>query len=225
MGAALFNPPKKQTGSKLPEPEKQPDPVIVTVDAETPAIADEPAEPEIPFVDAAPGDPYYTAIVYAFKSGLMKGISDTEFGPSGTLDRAMFVTILGRLDMIDPADYTGCPFKDCEPLGDWDYLPYVAWAAEKGIVLGFGDGTFRPFDSVTNEQVVLMLQRFAAYLNYEIVIPEIAYEGASPWAAPAVAWAYENEIYPTETETIFTAPAERGWTARAIYNLVGFMIK
>jgi len=225
MGAALFNPPKKQTGSRLPEPEKQPDPVIVTVDAETPAIADEPAEPEIPFVDAAPGDPYYTAIVYAFKSGLMKGISDTEFGPSGTLNRAMFVTILGRLDMIDPADYTGCPFKDCEPLGDWDYLPYVAWAAEKGIVLGFGDGTFRPFDPVTNEQAVLMLRRYADYLGRETAAPEIAYEGASPWASAAVAWAFADGIYPTETDAPFTSPAERGWTARAFYNLVGFLTK
>ena len=225
MGAALFNPPKKQTGSRLPEPEKQPDPVIVTVDAETPAIADEPAEPEIPFVDAAPGDPYYTAIVYAFKSGLMKGISDTEFSPSGTLTRAMFVTILGRLDMIDPADYTGCPFKDCEPLGDWDYLPYVAWAAENGIVLGFGDGTFRPFDPVTNEQAVLMLRRYADYLGREAVAPEIAYEGASPWASAAVAWAFADGIYPTETEAPFTSPAERGWTARAFYNLVGFLTK
>ncbi len=225
MGAALFNPPKKQTDSKLPEPEKQPDPVIVTVDAETPAIADEPAEPEIPFVDAAPGDPYYTAIVYAFKSGLMKGISDTEFGPSGTLTRAMFVTILGRLDMIDPADYADCPFEDCEPLGDWDYLPYVAWAAEKGIVLGFGDGTFRPFDSVTNEQAVLMLRRYADYLGRETVAPEIAYEGASPWASAAVAWAFADGIYPTETDAPFTSPAKRGWTARAFYNFVGFLMK
>ncbi len=225
MGAALFNPPKKQTGSRLPEPEKQPDPVIVTVDAETPAIADEPAEPEIPFVDAAPGDPYYTAIVYAFKSGLMKGVSDTEFGPSVTLNRAMFVTILGRLDQIDPADYADCPFEDCEPLGDWDYLPYVAWAAEKGIVLGFGDGTFRPFDPVTNEQAVLMLRRYADYLGRETVAPEIAYEGASPWASAAVAWAFADGIYPTETEAPFTSPAERGWTARAFYNLVGFLMK
>ena len=225
MGAALFNPPKKQTGSKLPEPEKQPDPVIVTVDAETPAIADEPAEPEIPFIDAAPGDPYYTAIVYAFKSGLMKGVSDTEFGPSVTLNRAMFVTILGRLDMIDPADYADCPFEDCEPLGDWDYLPYVAWAAEKGIVLGFGDGTFRPFDPVTNEQAVLMLRRYADYLGRETAAPEIAYEGASPWASAAVAWAFADGIYPTETEAPFTSPAERGWTARAFYNLVGFLTK
>lgn len=225
MGAALFNPPKKQTGSRLPEPEKQPDPVVVTVDAETPAIADEPAEPEIPFVDAAPGDPYYTAIVYAFRSGLMKGISDTEFGPSGTLNRAMFVTILGRMDQIDPADYDGCPFEDCEPLGDWDYLPYVAWAAEKGIVLGFGDGTFRPFDPVTNEQAVLMLRRYADYLGRETAAPEIAYEGASPWASAAVAWAFADGIYPTETEAPFTSPAERGWTARAFYNLVGFLTK
>lgn len=225
MGAALFNPPKKQTGSRLPEPEKQPDPVIVTVEEETPAIADEPAEPEIPFVDAAPGDPYYTAIVYAFKSGLMKGISDTEFGPSVTLNRAMFVTILGRLDMIDPADYADCPFEDCEPLGDWDYLPYVAWAAENGIVLGFGDGTFRPFDPVTNEQAVLMLRRYADYLGRETAAPEIAYEGASPWASAAVAWSYADGVYPTETEAPFTSPAERGWTARAFYNFVGFLTK
>jgi len=198
---------------------------VTVVDEEPPATVDEPEAPEIPFLDVTKADPFYSAIVYAYKSGLMNGVSETEFSSTGTLTRAMFVTILGRLAMIDPADYTECPFTDCETLGDWDYTPYVAWAAENGIVLGYGDGRFGPSDPVTNEQVVLMLQRFAAYLDYEIVIPEIAYEGASPWAAPAVAWAYENAIYPTETETEFTTPAQRGWTARAIYNLVGFMIK
>ena len=218
LGAKLFNPPKKEDKTV-----KQPEPV--TVDDVTPAIMEEPAEPDIPFTDVDAADPFYNAIVFAHKSGLMKGISDTEFDASGTLTRAMFVTILGRMDMIDPADWSDCPFSDCEPLGDWDYVPYVAWAAENGIVLGFGDGTFRPYDPVTNEQVVLMLQRYAEYLGCEITVPDIAFEGASPWASAAVSWALANGVYPTEAETVFTAPAQRGWMAAAIYNLVGFLTR
>ncbi len=189
---------------------------------EIPTVAE---EPEIPFTDVKKGDPYYNAIVYVYQSGIMNGVADTQFDSTGTLTRAMFVTILGRLAQIDPTDYTGVPFSDVEPIGTWNYVPYVAWAAENSIVLGYGNGTFGPGNPVTNEQAVLMLQRFAKYLDLEIVFADMAVEGASAWAADAVAWAYENEIYPTETAAVFTSPAQRAWIAKAIYNFVGFLIK
>lgn len=154
----------------------------------------------------------------------MNGITATEFAPYGTLTRAMFVTILGRMDQVDPTVYTGCSFTDCDAIGTWDYAPYVEWAAQNGIVLGYGDGTFGPMDPVTNEQAVLMLKRYAEYRGYTVTIPEIAVEGASPWAADAVAWATVEGIYAT-TDKEPSEPAYRGWMAQVIYNFVGFLIK
>ena len=46
--------------------------------------------------------------------------------------------------------------------GEW-YAPYVKWAASKGIVNGYGDGTFGVDDEVTIEQAVVILARYAEY--------------------------------------------------------------
>ncbi len=90
----------------------------------------------------------------------MNGVSDTGFDPQGTLTRAMLVTILGRMEQIDPEEYDTVSFTDVDPIGTWNCAPYVEWAARNGIVLGYGDGTFGPMDPVTCEQAVLMLQRY-----------------------------------------------------------------
>ena len=198
-----------------------------------PAAPAEPAKdetPALPFTDVTAANPYLRGITYVYQSGIMNGILPTEFNPYGTLTRAMFVTILGRLDGVDTALYTSSTFTDCDALGTWDYAPYVEWAAQKGIVLGYGDGTFGPMDPVTNEQAVLMLKRYAKTLgadgDTELPAPDYP-EGTkiSPWAADAVAWAFNNAVYPTETDAAPTMPAERGWMAQAIYNFVGYLIR
>lgn len=84
-------------------------------------------------------------------------------------------------------------------------------------------------DPVTNEQAVLMLQRYAKYLGYTdntmlgfITFPEGT--KVSPWAADAVAWAYGNSIY-AATDGDPSDPAFRGWMAQVIYNFVGYLIQ
>ncbi len=185
--------------------------------------------PALPFTDVTPENPYLTGIKYVYSSGIMNGVSPTEFAPDGTLTRAMFVTILGRMEGIDPADYTTGTFTDCDAVGTWDYAPYVEWAAQNGIVLGYGNGKFGPMDPVTNEQAVLMLQRYAKYLGYmdDTMLNFITFpEGTkvSTWAADAVAWAYGNSIY-AATDGDPSDPACRGWMAQVSYNFVGYLIQ
>ena len=48
------------------------------------------------FRDVPAGSAYAEAVTYVSGRGLMKGTSATAFSPSGTLTRAMFVTILAR---------------------------------------------------------------------------------------------------------------------------------
>ena len=40
--------------------------------------------------------------------------------------------------------------------------PYLAWAADSGIVAGYDDGTFRPEKTLTREQMAVMLARYYA---------------------------------------------------------------
>ena len=75
----------------------------------------------------------------------------------------MFVTVLGRVAGIDAKDYTKVSFDDVVA-GSW-YAPYVAWASEEGLVLGYGDNRFGVEDQITIEQVVVLLSRYAEYIG------------------------------------------------------------
>ena len=130
--------------------------------------------------------------------GLFIGVSDTQFAPSLTMTRAMFVTVLGRLAGVNTEAYPASSFSDAAP-GQW-YSAYVEWAAENGIVLGYGDGKFGPDDLVTKEQAAVIIARYAAYIGQSIAsVGSLAgyadAEDVSVWAIDAVTWAAENHIY------------------------------
>jgi hypothetical protein len=45
------------------------------------------------------------------------------------------------------------------------YGPSVAWAAEKGIIVGYGNGLFGAEDSITREQMAAMLANYIKVRN------------------------------------------------------------
>jgi len=100
-------------------------------------------------------------ILWAYDNEFMNGIDHTYFAPNGTLTRAMIVTILGRCwgdwlySMYDGDRKT---FKDSE-VGLW-WNPYVEWAVQRGIVEGFEDGTFRPYEEVTRQDLATIIFRY-----------------------------------------------------------------
>ena len=52
----------------------------------------------IPFLDVPTTAWYYDAVSYVYAEGMMTGVSDTAFGPDTTMTRAMFWTVLARID-------------------------------------------------------------------------------------------------------------------------------
>ncbi|MBR3639033.1 MAG: S-layer homology domain-containing protein [Clostridia bacterium] len=119
----------------------------------------------LPFRDVKEGDWFYPYVSYVYENGLMNGTGGKTFSPGGTLDRAMFITIIGRL--VGGGSDAPSPFKDTEA-NSW-YSPYVAWAAELGIVNGFPDGTFRPHDPITREQMAAATDRFLSSTDINTV--------------------------------------------------------
>jgi len=89
-------------------------------------------------------------------------VSDTKFDPNGTMTRAMFVTVLGRLAGID-ATATSSSFDDVAD-GLW-YTPYVDWAAQNGITSGKGNNKFDPNGEITRQEMAVMLLRYAKLQN------------------------------------------------------------
>ena len=114
-----------------------------------------------PFADVPDSSYYYIYIKYCFLNNLFYGTSDATFSPTATMNRAMFVTVLGRLAGVDVSSYSTNAFTDVVT-NSW-YAPYVAWAVKNGIVLGYGENKFGPNDPVTREQMCVFLLRYAKY--------------------------------------------------------------
>lgn len=113
---------------------------------------------ELAFQDVRPGDWCYDAVRYVFEAGLMNGTSATSFTPNASTTRGQIVAILYRLEG-SPAVGTN-PFSDVAP-GAY-YAAAVSWASSNGIVNGYGDGTFRPNNLITREQLAAFLYRYAS---------------------------------------------------------------
>lgn len=111
-----------------------------------------------PFQDVSSSHWADSAVEYVYDNNLMNGTGTRTFAPGGTLTRAMFVTILGRMHGVNTARYPGTSFSDV-PSNQW-YSPYVAWASDQGIVTGTGNGRFSPNTSVTREQMATMISRY-----------------------------------------------------------------
>lgn len=99
-------------------------------------------------------------IAVAVERGLFAGVSDTTFGPDQSMTRGMFVTVLGRLAGADTTS-TAIPFTDVKD-GDY-YAPYVAWAAQNGIVQGTTPTTFEPDRAVSREEMATLLNRYCQF--------------------------------------------------------------
>jgi hypothetical protein len=100
----------------------------------------------------------------------MVGTSDTTFEPDGEVTRAMAITVLGRLIGAEQAESSD--FTDVES-GAW-YSGYVGWAASNGIVEGYGDGTFGAGDTLTAEQLELVLSRYAKLAGIDYTADDTA---------------------------------------------------
>ena len=116
-----------------------------------------------PFVDVPAGAWFEDAAAYFYDQGYVKGVSETEFGPEGSMTRAMVVTILSRMGggMLKPV---GSRFADV-PADAW-YADAVGWAAANRITQGVDETHFDPDGVVTREMLSTLIWRYAA-MRYE----------------------------------------------------------
>lgn len=101
----------------------------------------------------------HEGIDHAIQNGLFKGVGGNRFDPDGTMTRAMLVTVLWRLEKC-PVASRPSGFTDVWQ-GDW-YAEAVAWAQERGLINGLGDGRFDPTGVITREQFASVLYRYFA---------------------------------------------------------------
>ena len=150
----------------------------------------------MPYVDVAEDGWYYEAVAYNYNQGFMTGLDKTHFGPEEKLPRAHFAAILYAMSGKPDGTYEN-PFKDVEEKM-W-YTDAVLWANKTGVVTGYTGEVFGTADSITREQMAVMLYRYAGYLGYDTdkkAEPDRFddAEKVSGFARDAMEWAVEHGI-------------------------------
>lgn len=167
---------------------------------------------ELNFTDVKESDWFYKGVAYVVDKGVMSGVSENQFDPSGKLTRAMLVQMLYNMESRPACDAENA-FIDV-PVGQW-YTDAVIWANDEKIVSGMGDGLFAPNMEITREQMVVMLYNYAKYKGYDVTasadLSKFADNASvSTWAQPAMQWAVaegyisgmgDNQLAPQGTAT------------------------
>jgi len=176
---------------------------------------------------------------------IVQGVAPERFAPGAAVTRAEFAVLLVRAlggsaeiespsasdrasgeDTASSPSGQGASYRDVGA-GVW-YADAVRAASEAGLVSGFEDGTFRPGQTITREQMVVMLMRALAYTGATRKADHAALErfgdatDVSSWAREAVAAALGHGLMQGVAETVIgpQSPATRAESAVMLYRLL-----
>lgn len=191
---------------------------------------EQPTQPTLagttPFVDMLETDWFYPAVAQVYEKGWMTGTSENTFAPRAKTSRGMIVTILHKLEGNPEAE--GSYFADV-PLNCY-YTRAVSWAAEQGIISGYGDGRFGPDDSLTREQIVMILYSYAKYKGMDVSAQSgleqfTDLDQLSSEAQQAMSWAHGVGLISGKGDGILdpAGPAIRAEMAALLVQFVSLM--
>ncbi|MDO4541751.1 MAG: S-layer homology domain-containing protein [Bacillota bacterium] len=132
------------------------------------------------FPDVAAKDWFASYVEDLYQQGIVNGDEKGLFNPNSNTTRAEFVKMMAVASGDELASSVQeTSFKDVSA-GEW-YASYVVWAAENGIVNGYGDGTFKPLALVTRAEMIVMQKRYAAYVSatpLPVIVSEMLFSDA-----------------------------------------------
>ena len=116
------------------------------------------------FTDVHPTDYFYEAVRYLYCRGVISGYGDNTFRPYNNTSRGQIAKIVvlaegWTLDCPPPGRFTDVPPGST-------FFCYVETAAGHGIMSGYSDGTFRPYNDVTRGQlckIVVLAKEWPVY--------------------------------------------------------------
>lgn len=151
---------------------------------------------KVTFKDVPEDSWFYSSVEYVVENGIMAGLTYDSFGPSAMLTRSQLPVLLYRLEGEPEVEYKKT-YKDVAD-GTW-YTDAILWASENGIVTGYKNGTYGINDSITREQIAVMMYRYALYKGYatDEEAPLCVFkddEKISDYAWDALSWAVGSEL-------------------------------
>ena len=188
--------------------------IILTLFMQT-ALAD---EITIKFSDLDESYWTYESIQRLVEAGIIQGYPDGTFKPEGYITRAELVKITNLIFSYTYKSET-TNLTDIYP-DDW-YYENVIIAQEAGYIIGFEDGTFRPNDDITREQ----LSKIIDSINKLVELPfdKTPVDEVSPWAAAYVSRVLSNRIMALDDNNNFRA-TEKATRAEACDALAKFLL-
>ena len=107
------------------------------------------------FTDVLPDDWYYNAIAFLDETGYFFTNNSDSYRPNDKITRAEFVELAYFTSSLDKG--TGVTFKDVDKSNK--YYDAIVAAAASGLVNGYGDGSFKPDNTITRAEVVTVINR------------------------------------------------------------------
>jgi N-acetylmuramoyl-L-alanine amidase len=106
------------------------------------------------FPDVGPSLPSYDAIGFLNSAGIISGYQNGTFGPGDTLKRGQATKMLVLWKGVTPING-----KSTFPDVDSTYRSYVETACAQGWITGFSDGRFKPYSTLTRQQMAIIMVR------------------------------------------------------------------
>ena len=148
-------------------------------------------ESRIPFEDVDMEAWYGNSVKFCYANGVIKGMDDYTFAPSGNITRAQFAMMLANLEGVDTSKYNVSNFKDVKP-SHW-YYGAVAWAYNEGIVYGTHDDLYEPNLIIQRQALCRMIALYMQRRGYEVEINKDALKKFND--RDDVAFWAEDEVY------------------------------
>ena len=107
-----------------------------------------------------------TAIAWAAKTGIMKGVGDNKFEPDRSVSREEIATLLTRQRKLSGEDVSADKaaineFADSAKISSWA-VDGVAYCTKSGLVKGNPGKVFAPAGNTTRAELATIIQRIAA---------------------------------------------------------------
>lgn len=116
----------------------------------------EPADSEIEFPDVTKEDFAYEAVHFMSKNKIISGYEDGTFRPKDEITRGEFAKVIASFVPNSTGSSAVCPYTDIA--SNWA-RQYIETIFHAGWINGYPDKTFRPDDSITRAEFMVMMNR------------------------------------------------------------------
>lgn len=189
---------------------------VVAIDVST----KEAATGDAIFSDVSTTDEGATEVAYFKQMGWISGYEDGSFKPANLVNRAEFLTILANV--LD-VDFTGGVYENCfdDVKNEW-FSSFVCYAKVHGWVGGYGDGTFKPGQSINRiEAFKISISAFGLTVPSAVTVAPYPDVEIGAWYAPYAQLAKDGLIFGGDT---FEAGKQmtRLMCVQMLYNILAF---